>query len=324
MKIEENNRNSSEKRKSLLIFGLILTVTSLSAQKVERGPYTLEAISDGIYQIQDYNSVRGRGNYTNEQGQISYNNCSDIFLIVGRNKALMIDLSNDIHWADNAAESLRSLVSEYSRGRDLVITVTHSHSDHLGMLYAFAEDTKVHFWIPNIEFPNWVPFPGNRTTLFNDKASIDLGGIVVKTLNVEGHTPGSTLFFVEGRDMVFTGDAIGSGNGVWIFTAVGFAQYKQGINKLIEYMNNPANGINKEKLIIYGGHTLQGLALWPLGIQYITDMADLIRRIETGNHYETTPMSGNSRLDTHYKYGTATITWSRSAEKEYLESIKNR
>jgi len=322
MKMEDKNRNCSQKRKLLLIFGIILMVTSLSAQKVERGPYTLEAISDGIYQIQDYNSVRGRGNYTNGQGQTSYNNCSDIYLIVGRNKALMIDLSNDIHWADNAAESLRSLVSEYLRGRDLIITVTHSHSDHLGMLYAFADDAKVRFWIPNTEFPNWVPFPGNRTTLFNDKASIDLGGIVVKTLLVEGHTPGSTLFFVEGRNMVFTGDAIGSGNGVWIFTADGFAQYKQGINKLIEYINHPANGIDKEKLIIYSGHSLQNPAPLPLGVQYIMDMSELIRRIETGSHYETVPIQGFLHLDTHYKYGTATITWSRAAEKEYLESVK--
>ena len=308
--------------KTVLILGFIVSAMSLSAQKTERGPYTLETISDGIYQIQDYNSVRGRGNYAGEQGQTLYNNCSDIYLIVGHDKALMIDLSNDVHWADNAAESLRSLVSEYSRGRELVITVTHSHSDHLGMLHAFADDTKAHFWIPNAEFPDWVPFPERRTTLFNENASLDLGGIVIKTLKVEGHTPGSTLFFVGGRDMVFTGDAIGSGSGVWIFSADGFAQYKRGISKLVEYVNHPANGINREKLIIYGGHSLQGLALWPLGAQYIFDMRELIKRIEDGRGYETTPMSGNPRLDTHYKYGTATITWSRAAEKEYLETMR--
>jgi len=303
----------------LLVLGVVLSLTSVWGQKVERGPYTLDVISEGIYQIQDYNSVRGRGNFVDEKGQSGYNNCSDIYLLVGSRKALMIDLSNEIRWAENPGEALRSLVNEYSAGRDLVVTVTHSHSDHLGMLYAFENDPKVHFWIPNDEFPNWVPFPGARTTMFNDRASIDLGGIVVKTLKVEGHTPGSTLFFVEGRDMVFTGDAIGSGSGVWIFTANGFAQYKQGINKLIEYINNPTNGINKDKLMLYGGHSLQ--AVEPLGIQYIYDMAELIKRIETGGYYETLPMLGNVRLDTHYKYGLATITWSRAAEKEYLETI---
>jgi hypothetical protein len=50
-------------------------------------------------------------------------------------------------------------------------------------------------------------------------------------------------------------------------------------------------------------------------------MGELIKRIEAGTGYETVPMSGNPRLDTHYKYGTATITWSRASEKEYLESL---
>ena len=57
-------------------------------------------------------------------------------------------------------------------------------------------------------------------------------------------------------------------------------------------------------------------------IQYIRDISELIRRIEAGNGYETTPISGNPILDTHYKYGTATITWSRMAEKMYLNSLK--
>ena len=308
-------------KKTLLLFVFVSAALSLSAQKAERGPYTLEKISDGIFQIQDYNSERGRGTYTNVQGQTLNNNCSDMYLVVGRDKALLIDLSNNIQWADRAAESLRSLVSEYAQGRDLVITITHNHGDHLGMLHAFADDAKVRFWVPMADFPDQSRFPEGRTTLFNDNASIDLGGTIIKTLKVEGHTPGSTLFFASGRDIVFTGDAIGSGSGVWIFSADAFAQYKQGITRLIRYISDPANGINKEKLIIYGGHSWQGLALWPLGAQYILDMGELIKRIEAGTGYETVPMSGNPRLDTHYKYGTATITWSRASEKEYLESL---
>ena len=296
-----------------------MTTMSLSAQKIERGPYTLEKISDNIYRIEDYNSVRGRGSYTNTMGQTEYNNCSDMYLIVGRSKALLIDLSNNIHWADDAAESLRSLVNKYAQGRELVITITHLHGDHLGMLPAYFDDTQVRFWVPKSEFAKWKFFPKKRTTFFADNASIDLGGTVIKTLKVEGHTPGSTLFFVEGRDIVFTGDAIGSGNGVWIFSAEGFSQYKRGIAKLIKFINNPANGINKDKLVIQSGHSVQIPAeIETLGIQYILDMSELIRRIEAGSGYETIHNEWNTLLDTHYKYGTATITWSRAAEKKYF------
>ena len=306
-------------RRILITSIIVCSFTSLLAQKIERGTFTLEAISEGIYQIQDYNSERGRGTYTNAQGQVSYNNCSDMYLIVGNSKALLVDLSNNVQWADNAAESLRSLVSEYSRGRDLIITVTHNHGDHLGMLHAFVDDEKIRFWIPRADFSERSPFPENRTEYFNDNASIDLGGTTVKTLKVEGHTPGSTVFFVDGKDIVFTGDAIGSGSGVWIFSADAFALYRQGVNRLINYINAPANGINKEKLIIYGGHSLQGIALGTLGMNYILDMKSLIERIEAQSGYETTPMTGNPRLDTHFRYGTATITWSQAAKKEYLE-----
>jgi len=301
---------------------LISPLTFLLAQKVERGPYSLETIGDGIFQIQDYNSERGRGMYANAQGQSANNNCSDMYLVVGNKKALLIDLSNNIQWADNAAESLTSLVKEYSGSRDLTITVTHSHGDHLGMLHAFAGNENVHFWIPGADFPSLGQFPENRTEFFEENASFDLGGKKVKTLKVEGHTPGSTIFFVEGTDIFFTGDAIGSGSGVWIFSAEAFAQYKQGITRLINYIGDSANGINRDKLIIYGGHSWQGIERWPLGIQYILDMGELINRIENGGIYETTPMAGNPRLDTHFKYGTATITWSRASEKEYLESLK--
>lgn len=300
---------------------LLYSFFSLSSQKIERGPYTLELISEGIYQIQDYNNERGRGSYTNEQGQALFNNCSDMYLVVGSSKALLIDLSNNVRWSDNASESLKSIVSEYSRGRNLFITVTHSHGDHLGMLYAFENDTKVNFWIPKADFPNQDRFPESRTVYFEENDSFDLGSIIIKTLKVEGHTSGSTVFFVEGKNIVFSGDAIGSGSGVWILSTEGFSQYKQGISRLINYINDTSNGINKEKLIIYGGHSWQGIALWPLGTQYILDMGELIRRIDSGSNYETTPMTGNSRLDTHYKYGTATITWNRASEKEYRESL---
>ena len=310
-------------RTYLILIALFYAFSVLTAQKVERGPYTLETISDGIYQIHDYNSERGRGMYTNVQGQVSNNNCSDMYLIVGSDKALLIDLSNNVQWAADAAESLKSLVNEYSRGRNLIITVTHSHGDHLGMLHAFSDEARVNFWIPKAEFPNKDRFPQGRTALFEENASLDLGGTMVKTLKVEGHTPGSTVFFVEGRDLVFSGDAIGSGSGVWIFSADAFAQYKRGVVRLIDYINNPANGVSKDKLIIYGGHSWQGVALWPLGTQYILDMGELIRRIEAGSGYETVPMSGNPLLDTHYKYGIATITWSGASEKEYRESSRH-
>ncbi len=45
---------------------------------------------------------------------------------------------------------------------------------------------------------------------------IELGGCPVRVLEMPGHTPGSVIFVDEGHKVVFTGDAVGSGVGVWM------------------------------------------------------------------------------------------------------------
>ena len=85
---------------------------------VEVGPYTVSVIEKNVYHIQDYNSSYPAGMVMGEDGNfVGFNNCSDMYLIVGKKKALLIDLSNNINWADNASESLRQLVAALRRKR---------------------------------------------------------------------------------------------------------------------------------------------------------------------------------------------------------------
>ena len=43
----------------------------------------------------------------------------------------------------------------------------------------------------------------------------------MRVLEVPGHTPGSVAFYDEKRNLLFTGDAIGSGIGVWMIVPGG-------------------------------------------------------------------------------------------------------
>jgi len=95
---------------------------------------------------------------------------------------------------------------------------------------------------------------------------------VVNTTEVPGHTAHSTLFFLQGQDLVFTGDAIGSGSGVWLFNYESLPTYSEGIDKLIGYVADPANQINPEQLEIHGGHAWQRGELERLTIQYVYDI----------------------------------------------------
>lgn len=299
--------------------------SSLPAQSVQMGPYTVHVLDDGVYRIEDANDANPAGIVTDDAGNVvRMNNSSDMYLVVGGEKALLIDLSNAVDWDDTATESLRSIVYERAGTRKFFITVTHRHGDHLGMLPAFRDDSRANFWIPATEFRGMDIFPKDRTKFFTENASIDLGGgFVIDSTEVPGHTDHSTILFLRGKNLVFTGDAIGSGSGVWLFNKESFFKYRDGIEHLIAYIENPSNRIDPEKLEIQGGHAWQRGELEKLTGRYVYDMRTLIERIGQGTA-ESEPMSAPmSFLDTNFKFGTATITWNKKAAEEYAESVRD-
>lgn len=299
---------------------ILLTVSwPFRAQTVEKGPYTVYTIGEGVYRIEDANSGFPAGLNTDKDGKVmSMNNCSDMYLVTGQEKALLIDLSNFIKWDDTAIESLRSLISERIGNKELYITVTHKHGDHLGMLPAFRDDKKVKFWIPEAEFRGMDIFPKERTTFFPENASMDLGGgYLITTIEVPGHTEHGTLFFIKDRDMVFTGDALGSGSGVWLFNYESFITYTKSIDDLIRYIENSENHVNPEKLVLYGGHYWQRGSREKIGSEYIYDMKTLIEKIRKGTSEEIPVSNQFKYLDTNFRYGTATITWNKADAAKY-------
>jgi len=306
------------------IIGLALAVSwfgSGLAQTTQKGPYTVYDISENVYRIEDSNDKNPPGTIVGDDGVLTHmNNCSDMYLVVGSEKGLLIDLSNKLEPDQATTYALRSLVFDRLEGKKLYISVTHRHGDHLGMLPVFKDDPEVTFWVPGDEFSGMDIFPEDRTVYFEPMASLDLGGgTKINTMEVPGHTAHSTLFFLAGKDIVFTGDAIGSGSGVWLFNAESFQTYAKGINTLIAYIENPANGVNVDKLIIYGGHYWQGKDKGVLGAQYIYDMRKLIEAMKVGKA-ETEAMSAAMPfLNTNFKYGTATITWNKEAAERLVK-----
>lgn len=312
-------------RNFIFLIICVLAVKSAWCQPVSKGPYTVYVINEGIYHIEDANESNPAGNHISADGKSTgMNNCSDMYLVVGDDKALLIDLSNAIKWDSTATESLRTLVYERTGNRQLYITVTHKHGDHLGMLPAFKDDDKAFFWIPRAEFEGMDIFPDTRTSFFDKNASFDLGAeMVINTMEVPGHTDHSTLFFVKDKNMVFSGDAIGSGSGVWLFDYESFIKYIAGIEELINYIENPANKINRSELIIYGGHAWQKGSMEKLTSQYIYDMRELIDKIGKGAAGSSPMAATRGFLDTNFTFGTATITWNKEAAAKYAALNKD-
>ena len=131
----------------------VLFVACAGPKDVEVGPDTVSVIEKNVYHIQDYNSANPAGETFDEEGKlVHFNNCSDIYLLVGEDEALVIDLSNAINWADNAGESLRSIISERAGDKPVTVTFTHSHGDHTGMLPAMLEVPGIRFSMPQEDF----------------------------------------------------------------------------------------------------------------------------------------------------------------------------
>lgn len=290
------------------------------------GPYTVTNFTQNIYHIQDYNDQNPAGEEFDAEGnKTHFNNCSDMYLIVGEESALLIDLSNYIRWADNAVESIQNIVAERIGDKPLTITFTHNHGDHTGMLPAFIENPDVFFSLPRVDFEKMVSrFPDVKYELYDDLKKYDLGGISLTAVLVPGHTAGSMVFFVDGQDIVFTGDAVGSGHGVWLFDLQAFKNYVAGFNHLMDYINNPANGIDKDALRLYGGHYWQKdwfpeLGDDTFGMQYLNDMDELISQIIDGSAY-TEPSNLDHRvIDTYFRNGQAVIAWNAGLWAQYRE-----
>ncbi|MEJ1972140.1 MAG: MBL fold metallo-hydrolase [Lacunisphaera sp.] len=298
---------------------LLLLATTVLAQSRETGPYTVHPIIPGVTRIEDANRSNPAGIHLDAEGKAAgLNNCSDMYLIVGRDKALLVDLSNFVTWDATAVTSLQAIVRQEIGERKLFIAVTHFHGDHTGMLPAFKDDPNVTFWIQTDEFKGREIFPADRTTPVAAHPTLDLGGdFVVNALEIPGHTDHSTAYFLQGKNLGFTGDGIGSGNGMWIFSAAGFAQYRKSLDRLIAYIRTPANGVDESQLVIYGGHYWQKREKEKLTMQYILDMKKLIGEIKAGTAREEKVTFGPyPYLNTNFIFGEATITWNKAdAEK---------
>jgi len=304
---------------SIVLLALLLAVAA-SAQRQEKGPYTVHPIIPGVVRIEDANAGNPAGIHLDAEGKpAGLNNCSDMYLITGRDQALLIDLSNWIKWDDTAVASLQALVAEEIGGRRLFITVTHNHGDHTGMLPAFKDNPDVTFWIQTAEFKDRDLFPAERTTPIADSPALDLGGgVVVDALEIPGHTDHSTAFFLRGKNLLFSGDGLGSGHGVWIFSADGFAQYRHSVDKLINYIRDPAHGIDESQLVVYGAHYWQKREKEKLTMQYILDMQTLIGELKAGTAREE-PVKFGPYLDRNFISGEAIITWNKADAERFRQ-----
>ena len=178
-----------------------------------------------------------------------------IYVIKGEKKSLVIDLG-----MDNAR--IKPVI-EYLVNTPYDIICTHGHFDHVGRS---GEFDKIYMSLldKDVYLDNYKIVDINNTKLsFIDDLNIynvldkyDLGDRIIHILPCFGHTPGSVIVLDQKNKTIFTGDAIGSGCGVWM--QVDYAlSIKEYLNSLQECYDILKTYNVDDSWTFLGGHAFQ-------------------------------------------------------------------
>lgn len=144
---------------------------------------------------------------------IHYGEALDTFLLLGDDKALLIDTAYGRGDFPNIVDSLRD-------GRELLVVNTHGHYDHTGgnpwfprvymhpnaMAYAKRSFAPIDpQWMANMPYPDYEMIPVDDGYVF------DLGGRSVEVLYTPAHCDSSLMFIDHRRRLLFSGDEFDAG-----------------------------------------------------------------------------------------------------------------
>jgi len=203
-----------------------------------------------------------------------------LYLIERNNKAYLIDTGMDHDSLKEEIEKITNL--------PVIVLLTHGHIDHIGMsgefddVYMDPKDLDVYRIHMNMHEGNFE----SEGLCFKQPEEIkpvkqqydDL-----KVIPLPGHTPGSIIILDPHNKAVYTGDAIGSGCGVWmqIPYALTIPEYKSGLETVVEELEK--NGVD-DTWKFHGGHYGQENMSQvqrpnPLTLQLIKDMIEFCDRL---------------------------------------------
>lgn len=205
------------------------------------------------------------------------------YLVEGEKCAAVID--NGITEGAAITPMLRTLTD-----KPLILVLTHAHPDHFyhmdefDTVYMSHEEFKLE---PEIlrYMMSGKDLALESTLHIATGSRIDLGSRVLEIVDVPGHTPGSVAVYDSQEDLLFTGDAIGSGCGVWMQLpgSSSLTQYEQSLRSFLAWCLQKGGTME-----LWGGHCNQ---IWesatvkpynPLSLGLLCDLIDLTRNLRLG------------------------------------------
>lgn len=208
---------------------------------------------------------------------------STCYVVEGDERAAVIDTG--IAMGKKLMPAVRSVTS-----KPVILVLTHAHIDHMHHMDEFETVYLCHeeFKLP----PDFLHehMAGKDLNLagthhIETGSRIDLGGRCLEVFQVPGHTPGSVVLWDETEDYLYTGDAIGSGAGVWMQLPgrSKLTDYATNLRALLKWLVDKGG-----KTMFWSGHYGQRYASQkipgdnPLSIGLLADLCDLVERTADG------------------------------------------
>lgn len=208
---------------------------------------------------------------------------STCYVVEGDERAAVIDTG--ILEGGKLMPTVRELTA-----KPVILLLTHAHIDHMHHMDEFDTVYLCHeeFKLPP-EFlrehmaGKQLNLAGTIDIRTGDR--IDLGGRTLEVFQVPGHTPGSVVFWDSAEDYVFTGDAIGSGSGVWIQLPgrSSLSDYREHLYNLLSWLVGLGG-----RSTLWGGHYDQRYTSQrlpgdnPVSIGLLADLCGLAERVADG------------------------------------------
>lgn len=162
---------------------------------------------------------------------------SSFYVVEGEEKAAVIDTGI------TAGAKILPVIRELT-DKPLLLVITHAHPDHMYHIDEFNEvymchdekkmDPETLSVLTAGKLKPWEEIHDIRTD-----SVIPLGGTELAVCQTPGHTPGSVVVLETKQNYLFTGDAIGSGCGVWMQVPGG--------TSLEEYYDGRTDGVACEE-----------------------------------------------------------------------------
>lgn len=207
--------------------------------------------------------------------------------------------------------------------KPLVLVLTHAHIDHFHHMDEFDTVYMCHeeFKMPGEVLTEMMAGKNLRieeTIDIRTGSCINLGGDVLEICQVPGHTPGSVVVLAKKKNLLFTGDAIGSGYGVWMQVpgALPLEEYFKSLVNLMKWLMDRGG-----RMKFYGGHNMQQFessyitGYNPLNMGLLADLTDLVDKV-----VKREIVGRDSNADKTFSLEPTRYACYGRAELQYLES----